>query len=260
VGADWFEVTNTRAVAVDITGWKIDDNSQSPIGAAALNGITSINPGESVIFIETTDLAGKTTAFLNNWFGTNPPAGLKIGSYSGSGGLGTSGDQVNLYNATVATPQTSVLFGASPAATPFTTFDNSAGRNSLVTPISLLSAVGVNGAFIATNSATEIGSPGTFLLSSGNLSTNTFSVKENDFVVLAYPNPFNSAFQFDLKSTNDDKIEMKVYDMVGKLVEALKFDAADLNNQNVGSNYTSGIYNVILSQGKSVKTVRLIKK
>ena len=78
--------------------------------------------------------------------------------------------------------------------------------------------------------------------------------------MLAYPNPFNSAFQLDLKSTHDDKIEMKVYDMVGKLVEARKFDAADLNNQNVGSNYTSGIYNVILSQGKSVKTVRLIKK
>jgi uncharacterized protein YjiK len=260
VAADWFEVTNTKAVAVDITGWKIDDNSQSPIGAAALNGITTINPGESVIFIETTDLSGKTTAFLSNWFGTNPPAGLRIGSYSGSGGLGTAGDQVNLYNATVTTPQTSVLFSASPSIAPFTTFDNSAGRNSLVTPITQFSAVGVNGAFVAVNSATEIGSPGTFLLSGGSLSTNTFSVNASDFYVIAYPNPFNSAFQLDLKSTLNDKVEMKVYDMVGKLVEARKFDAADLNNQNVGSNYTSGIYNVILSQGKNVKTVRVIKK
>jgi uncharacterized protein YjiK len=260
VAADWFEVTNTKAVAVDITGWKIDDNSQSPIGAAALNGITSINPGESVIFIETIDLPGKTTVFMSNWFGTNPPAGLRIGSYSGSGGLGTAGDQVNLYNATSATPQTSVLFGASPAAAPFTTFDNSAGLNSLVIPVTRFSAAGVNGAFVAVNSATEIGSPGTFILSGGSLSTNTFSTTANDFVVLAYPNPFNSAFQLDLKSTSVNKVEMKVYDMVGKLLEVRRFDAADLNNQKVGNNYTSGIYNVILTQGQNSKTIRMIKK
>ncbi|MFN7674362.1 SdiA-regulated domain-containing protein, partial [Flavobacterium sp.] len=164
VGADWFEVTNTKAVAVDITGWKVDDSSQSPAAAVALNGITSINPGESVIFIETNDLPGKTTAFLNNWFGTNPTGGLRIGNYTGSGiGLGTGGDQVNLYNTTSSTPQTSVLFGSSPAAAPYTTFDNKAGVNSLVTPITQFSAVSVNGAFIAANSTNEIGSPGTII-------------------------------------------------------------------------------------------------
>ena len=78
VAADWFELTNNKAVAIDITGWKIDDNSQSPVAAVALSGITSINPGESVIFIETTDLPGKTAAFKSNWFGTNPPAGLSL--------------------------------------------------------------------------------------------------------------------------------------------------------------------------------------
>ena len=164
VGADWFEVTNSKAVAVDITGWKVDDNSQSPAAAVALNGITSINPGESVIFMETADLAGKTTAFLNNWFGTNPSSGLRIGNYTGTGiGLSTGGDQVNLYNGVSNTPVSSVLFGASPAAAPFTTFDNAIGQNSLVTPITQFSAVGIKGAFIAANSATEIGSPGTIV-------------------------------------------------------------------------------------------------
>lgn len=162
VGADWFEVTNTKAVAVDITGWKVDDNSQSPSGAVALNGITSINPGESVIFMETADLAGKTAAFLNNWFGTNPSSGLRIGNYTGSGvGLGTSGDQVNLYNGVSSTPVSSVLFGASPAAAPYTTFDNSNGINGITTSLTQFSAVGTKGGFIAANSATEIGSPGT---------------------------------------------------------------------------------------------------
>ena len=126
-----------------------------------LNGITSINPGESVIFIETTDLPTKTTSFLNTWFGTNPTGGLRIGSYTGCGGLGTGGDQVNLYNSGNVL-QTSVLFGLSPAAAPYTTFDNKAGVNSLVTPITQFSAVSINGAFIAANDANEIGSPGAF--------------------------------------------------------------------------------------------------
>ena len=260
VGADWFEVTNTKAVAVNITGWKIDDNSQSPIAALALNGITSINPGESVIFIETSDLAGKTTAFLNNWFGTNPPVGLRIGNYTGSGaGLSSSGDQVNLYNATSATPQTSLLFGASPT-TSFATFDNSAGLNSITTAITQLSAAGIKGAFVAVNSATEIGSPGTFTLSVGSLSTNTFKGKTSDFDVISFPNPFNSTFQLDFKSISDDKVDLKVYDMVGKLVESRKFDISEINNQKTGSNYPSGIYNVIVTQGENAKTLRVIKK
>ena len=163
VAADWFEVTNTKAVPYNITGWKIDDNSQSPAGAVALNGITSINPGESVIFIETADLAGKTTAFLNNWFGTNPTSGLRIGNYTGSGvGLSSGGDQVNLYNGVDSTPVASVIFGTSPTGT-FATFDNAAGITTITTPITQLSAVGVYGAFIAFASPNEIGSPGTIV-------------------------------------------------------------------------------------------------
>ncbi len=53
LAADWFEVTNTGSSAVDLTGWKMDDNSHSIANAVALNGVTSIAPGEAVIFIET---------------------------------------------------------------------------------------------------------------------------------------------------------------------------------------------------------------
>ncbi|MGF1938374.1 MAG: SdiA-regulated domain-containing protein [Nostoc sp. ChiQUE02] len=160
VGADWFELTNKGSSAVDITGWKIDDNSNSFAASVALNGITSIGAGESVIFLEG---ATVNPTFLSNWFGANPPASLKIGNYSGSGvGLGTSGDAVNIYNSTGAL-QANVVFGASPAAAPFATFDNAALLNNAT--IATLSAVGVNGAFVAVNSSTEIGSPGTIVSS-----------------------------------------------------------------------------------------------
>ena len=157
IGADWFEITNTGQTAVNISGWKMDDNSNAFGSAVTLNGITSIAPGESVIFIETSDLAGKSSAFLSTWFGANPPAGLQIGNYTGGGvGLSTGGDAVNLYNST-GVLQANVVFGASPAGT-FPTFDNWAGLNNAT--VSQLSVAGVHGGFVAANDATEIGSPG----------------------------------------------------------------------------------------------------
>ena len=44
---DWFELTNTGGAAVDIAGWKMDDNSDSSGLAVALNGVTSIPAGRS---------------------------------------------------------------------------------------------------------------------------------------------------------------------------------------------------------------------
>lgn len=152
--SDWFELTNLGSTAVNISGWKMDDNSNSFTSAVALTGISSIAAGESVIFTE----GAVSAAFLSAWFGANAPAGLKIGTYTGSGvGLGTGGDAVNIFNAS-GVLQAKVTFGTSDAASPFQTFDNAAGLND--TTISQLSVVGVNGAFVAANDAAEIGSPG----------------------------------------------------------------------------------------------------
>ncbi len=161
--ADWFEVTNSGNAALNITGWKVDDNSNSFGSSVALSGITSIAPGESVIFIETGNsqtAAGNAAAFVSEWFHGSAPAGLQIGSYGGSGiGLSTGGDAVNLFTSGGALVA-NVTFGISPGASPFATFDNSAGLDSAA--ITLLSAAGQNNAFSVTNSATtEIGSPGT---------------------------------------------------------------------------------------------------
>ena len=163
LAADWFEVTNTGSATVDITGWKVDDSSHAFATALALNGITAIAPGESVIFIETANLATASAAFRSLWFGSNPQRVPQIGSYTGSGiGLSTSGDEVVLFDA-AGNIVTGVAFGASPAAAPFGTFDNHAGAGSNAVPFPLLatlSTVGVNGAFAAPGDANELGSPG----------------------------------------------------------------------------------------------------
>jgi Lamin Tail Domain len=157
VGADWFELTNTGGATVIITGWKVDDNSNAFGSSLALNGITSIAPGESVIFIETANLGTASVTFMSTWFGANPPAGLQIGNYTGSMiGLGSGGDAVNIFDGGGAV-QANVTFGASPAGPVFATFDNAAG---LTGAISQLSVAGVNGAFVAAGDSNEIGSPG----------------------------------------------------------------------------------------------------
>jgi hypothetical protein len=151
---DWFELTNTGSSVVDISGWKMDDNSNSFAAATSLTGITSIAAGESVIFTEN----AANASFLSTWFGANIPSGLQIGSYAGSGvGLSASADAVNIYNAS-GVLQANVTFATSDAIAPYQTFDNAVGLNNAA--ISTLSVVGVNGAFVASNDVSEIGSPG----------------------------------------------------------------------------------------------------
>lgn len=155
--ADWFELTNTGSSAVNITGWKVDDNSNSFASSLTLRGVSSIAAGQSVIFIESnasgTNDSSINSGFKSAWFGANIPAGLVIGNYGGSGiGLSTSGDAVNIYNS-----GGSLIINISfDASTTGKSFDNAAG---LVGNVTQLSAVGINGAFTAFNGA-EIGSPG----------------------------------------------------------------------------------------------------
>lgn len=155
--ADWFELTNTGSSAVNISGWKMDDNSNSSSSAVALRGITTIGAGQSIVFLEG-NASGSNDATLNAnfktaWFGANVPVGFLIGNYGGSGvGLSNSADAVNIFDSTGALV-TRVNFGASSAGV---TFNNDAGLNNAT--ISTLSSIGVNGALLSANGA-EVGSP-----------------------------------------------------------------------------------------------------
>jgi len=155
LGADWFELTNFGGAAVDVTGWRVDDSSAAFGSSLALNGITSIAAGESVIYLE--NASSLASEFKTLWFGASAPAGLQVGYYSGSGiGLSTGGDGLNIYTGGGAL-QASVSFGVTGAGPTYPTLDNTAG---LTGSISTFSAVGVNGAFTAFGNSLEIGSPG----------------------------------------------------------------------------------------------------
>ncbi len=167
VAADWFELTNFGSQAVDITGWKMDDSSAAWATTVALNGITSIGAGESVIFLESSN-PNTIESFISVWFEGNRPDGLQIGLYSGSGiGLSTGGDGVSIFSGpegleanisfgtSVVLPNTPIEF----FSTAFT-FDNSVGLTG--TAVTALSAEGINGAWTVLDGTTWlVGSPGT---------------------------------------------------------------------------------------------------
>jgi Lamin Tail Domain/PEP-CTERM motif len=161
-GQDWFELTNTGATAIALGGWRMDDSSPSFATSVPLSGVTSIAPGESVIFIECgASNCGTVGGLFQTYWGA-PVARVQIGTYSGAGiGLSTGGDAINIFDS-AGMVQASVSFGAS---TTGRTFDNAAGLNG--SAITTLSTVGVNGAFNSVGVLTgtgggglDIGSPG----------------------------------------------------------------------------------------------------
>ena len=159
-GADWFEITNTGTSALNITGWKMDDNSNSFAVSVALRGVTSIAAGQSVVFIEGgstgTGDAVLNANFKSAWFGAAATS-VTFGNYGGAGvGLSATTDAVNIFNS-FGTVMARADFGASTAGV---SFDNQAGLNNVV--LTQKSAVGVNGAFTSASGG-EIGSPGTIV-------------------------------------------------------------------------------------------------
>ena len=80
------------------------------------------------------------------------------------------------------------------------------------------------------------------------------------FHAVAYPNPYNESFAFDMDSFNSEKVQVRVYDMLGKMVENREFAVDMIETQQFGERYPSGVYNVVLTQGTNVKTLRVIKR
>ncbi|MES9832164.1 MAG: choice-of-anchor I family protein [Candidatus Thiodiazotropha sp. DIVDIV] len=96
--ADWFEIVNTGD-----TSWTsgvdgelyYDDESADPTTADPISGISSIDPGESVIVL-VTDTEGDIQEFINLWSPVYTLDNVKIGTVDGAG-LGQGGDAVTLY-------------------------------------------------------------------------------------------------------------------------------------------------------------------
>ncbi|MGC3978143.1 MAG: lamin tail domain-containing protein [Paludibacteraceae bacterium] len=171
---DWIELTNLGTIAVDITGWKMDDSSYAVANAVAFVGVTSIPAGKSVIFLETDDPTTDVAAFKTFW-GTSLDA-ISIGSYPSSGkgvGLSGNGDGVIIFDAS----DIEITRVTVPVATTGSSFywvyktDNTVETNGAVSVTGTITGGTANQITIkSTNALGNIGSPGTAVV--GGLSAN----------------------------------------------------------------------------------------
>ena len=91
-------------------------------------------------------------------------------------------------------------------------------------------------------------------------SARTEEIPVFDMQVLAYPNPFSSEFKLSITTSTEGTVALKVYDMLGKLIEKRSINTIEYISEDFGSSYPAGVYNVIVTQGEQTKTLRLIKR
>ena len=85
-------------------------------------------------------------------------------------------------------------------------------------------------------------------------------VTKTPFAVKAYPNPYSENFNLSVTTSSEDKVGIVVYDMTGRLIERRDVRPSDMVEQQIGDRYPSGVYNVVITQGQEVKTLRVIKR
>jgi len=80
------------------------------------------------------------------------------------------------------------------------------------------------------------------------------------YEVTAYPNPYADTFKLNVNTSSENQVGVRVYDMLGREVEARQASVSNITNLEIGSQYPSGVYNIIVTQGENVKTLRVIKR
>ena len=86
------------------------------------------------------------------------------------------------------------------------------------------------------------------------------TVVQTPFTATAYPNPFANNFMLDVKTSSQSSVSVKVYDMVGRLIEQKEVSVSDMESTTIGNQYPSGVYNVVVAQEDTIQTVRVVKR
>ncbi|ALJ04249.1 hypothetical protein APS56_03435 [Pseudalgibacter alginicilyticus] len=237
--ADWFEITNNGPIAWTpaLGALYFDDDSQDPASAVLISGITSIQPGESVIAID----AANTDNFIAVWGGVYNLTDVQIGLYAGAG-LGGGGDTVTLWIGEPTTVGTIVDVESFPDtnSNPGQSYDVEKGAFSSLNEAPYMPVA------TAINDMGEpaIASPGNQgpTLSITDIDTNTNSIK-------AYPIPFDDALHLQLNTPVNITSTVQIVDILGTVVYSKKMELSNTANtvERVAT-LPSGIYILHISE------------
>ncbi|MDO6761516.1 T9SS type A sorting domain-containing protein [Tamlana sp. 2_MG-2023] len=247
--ADWFEITNNGPLAWTPAsgGLYFDDDSQDPASAVLINGITSIQPGESVIAIDDSN----ADEFIAVWGGVYNLTDVQIGTYAGAG-LGGGGDTVTLWIGDPTTVGNIVDAQAFPdtASAPGKSYNVEKGAFSVIAEAAYFSVA------TAVNDANEaaVGSPG----NQGPLLSHKENIAELN-TVKVFPVPFNDALHLQLNLQAPVTSNVQIIDILGTSVynQTMELSSGKTTLDFV-SNLPSGIY--ILRIAALNKAIKIVKK
>lgn len=98
------------------------------------------------------------------------------------------------------------------------------------------------------------------IINTGSPVTRLAYANNTTFEAKAYPNPFTHNFNLNLNTSSEDKVEIKVYDMIGRMIESREVAASEMAAQSVGEQYLSGVYTIVIKQGAQSESLRVIKR
>ena len=188
---DWFEITNLDTTAVDMTGWKMDDSTAALALAAPLQGIATIAPGQTVVYLEVEEptALAEIATFKEFW---GPNATNMVVGYCAKLNvtLSSKGDTIVLFNAT-GVEATRTTFGAATVGSSFYWGYNNEGslRESGVSVEGTIMGTMANQVtYKSTHTLGNIASPGTAIVYS--LLSEVDKITVSDLKV--FPNPFTN--------------------------------------------------------------------
>jgi hypothetical protein len=83
---------------------------------------------------------------------------------------------------------------------------------------------------------------------------------EAPFGVVVYPNPSSDNFNLNLTTSSEEKVGILIYDVTGKQIDKQEVNPSEISELQIGREYPSGVYNMIVTQGENIKTMRIIKR
>ncbi len=264
--------------------WELAEGVNVVAGSVLTSNTIRVNfedvePGAALLYLGVKAVNGVGSSVKNNAPASSSTAtllklsaGLPSAAGTVVGSLAICSNQASsvIYTITAAASKTNLYIITSPVGTTITggvmntrTINAVAGATFTVNYPNGFTSVRPTQRSISIQSVNGFGvsAPKLLTLTSKACTTSSRTAKvapiAQDFKVIAYPNPSSGVFNLAIESSKASATTIQVYDIQGRMIENKQVNA---NAVEIGANYTSGIYNVILENAGQAKTIRLIKK
>ena len=85
------------------------------------------------------------------------------------------------------------------------------------------------------------------------------ALTESSFKVTMSPNPFDKSFSLQVQSPLKEDVTVTILDVLGKKLSCETINIKDFENHIFGSDFASGVYQAVITQGDYKEVIKIIK-